>query len=372
MAEDASGQLGKQSARSRLRFSGYLGLYAALAVAFLVAVAAVNYVVDPTQLFHAKAGLVDILLDGKHIADPGKFDHRNLQKAYIEQSETAHQIVVLGSSRSWQISSDVAGTSSFFNHGVPGATIEDYVALDQLLLENNLQPERVILVVDPWVFNKNSGQTRWRAISDAYRRAVDRLGPSDQPVQENKLTANLDKYRRLLSREYLVESLRQLRDDVSADYYVTEVDDLPVPVLRADGSLSYDRAFRQQPIEEVATYAESFANSDPVYSIGDFTEIDLDLQTLFDAFLEDLQNRGIQVTVLLVPYHPIVYSELIISDKYKIIAESESSIRDVSMKYGVALAGSYDPQVNGCGPEDFYDGMHPKVSCLSKLKFKTW
>ena len=33
----------------------------------------------------------------------------------------------------------------------------------------------------------------------------------------------------------------------------------------------------------------------------------------------------------------------------------------------ITIVGSYDPSKLGCEDKDFYDGLHPKSSCMKKI-----
>jgi hypothetical protein len=50
-----------------------------------------------------------------------------------------------------------------------------------------------------------------------------------------------------------------------------------------------------------------------------------------------------------------------------IYLEIESNFRDFAKTHGVNIIGSYNPIRVGCNTSDFYDGMHPKATCMGKI-----
>ena len=88
---------------------------------------------------------------------------------------------------------------------------------------------------------------------------------------------------------------------------------------------------------------------------------------MFEAFVSDLSGRGIVVEIVLTPYHPIVYEAIVNSEQYQTVLRVEDYMKAFARREGVPLYGSYDPYIYECGPAEFYDGLHPKESCLTRL-----
>jgi len=130
----------------------------------LIPISLFNYTADPANIFHENyvESITNIILDRKNAAlTTANFDERLLQEKIITSKKNNYEIVCLGSSRSLQIDSSLFQDKSFFNHSVSGSSIEDFVAIYEILIENNKLPKSIILGIDPWIFNKNNGQERW-------------------------------------------------------------------------------------------------------------------------------------------------------------------------------------------------------------------
>jgi hypothetical protein len=67
----------------------------------------------------------------------------------------------------------------------------------------------------------------------------------------------------------------------------------------------------------------------------------------------------------LTPYHPELYPELV--SKYTGYATAEQVFIELANQQGVVISGSYNPQKADCKSNDFFDGMHPKEECLSRV-----
>jgi hypothetical protein len=55
------------------------------------------------------------------------------------------------------------------------------------------------------------------------------------------------------------------------------------------------------------------------------------------------------------------------ADQKPIFLEIEQWFKDFGERNELAIFGSYDPDVAGCGEEEFYDAGHPKGSCMQKI-----
>jgi len=87
----------------------------------------------------------------------------------------------------------------------------------------------------------------------------------------------------------------------------------------------------------------------------------LDMKIL-RAFLDDLQSRGVEVVVLLVPVHPAAYDFYTSKGGY-----DETWIRREMAARGITVAGSYSPSAAGATRADFFDGVHTRLPILHRL-----
>jgi len=164
----------------------------------------VNYYGDAGSIFHKGkvAQIAEYLVEGYNVANVDNIDERDLQRSIIKLSKTIPSVIVLGSSRIMLIHADYFKTNSFMNHGVSGASIEDMIAIYQLYKMKGMLPKIILIGIDPWIFNKNNGQGRWKTLATEYESFF-----SSETNIKNSFT-HFDKYYQLFSPSYFQSSVK--------------------------------------------------------------------------------------------------------------------------------------------------------------------
>ena len=275
-------------------------------------------------------------------------NERNFIKSRIEVETISPEIIVLGSSRVMQIGSSSTGKETL-NLSVSGASVEDDVAIWKLA-SVKFDPNLVLIAADPWLFNSKSGQDRWRTLEAEYYSSLLELG-----IDMEKLSAT-------------VERKKEVHNNILVDLYeainiskITAANDSPefIDKIRRDGSRVYNLSYANQPNKQIEIGAVSFAS----YAMKPY-ENSISTEKIFEKFIREV-NKNYRVILVLSPYHPKLY-KFMKSEDTKFI-DIENKFIDLSKKLGVEIIGSYDPEQVGCSISDFYDGMHPKDSCMDKV-----
>jgi len=326
---------------------------------------AINLYVDPAKLFDGgkfELEIVDCLVSEKNAANVLNHNHRLLQEIYAEKIEVAPQVLAIGSSRSMQISQDFFPDETFFNASVPNATLEDYMIILEFYLQKDMKPETVILGIDPWIFNRDNGITRWKEFKSTYVKSYKRITSNDTRVKSFEIID--DKYLALLSPSYLQKSLTLLfKPKFEGEFYATSDTLADVPIKMADGSYQYGKKLREISSEDVNKLASSRIE-EPAIS---FNEVDPDLYHTFNLLLEYLEENSVQVVFYLGPYHPATYCQIEESRKYNIVCDVEIRIREIAEKKSIKIIGSYDPEVAGLGLDDFHDWVHARRNSVKRV-----
>lgn len=331
----------------------------------VIAVAAINYYVDPSQLFgngRLERWMATTMLRGENVANILNYDDRLLQKYYLEDMPTSKDVFVLGSSRSLLVRSADFPAQSFYNSSLASASVEDYVAVTQLLEERDFIPSTMIVEVTPWIFNKNNGQILWKSLGGEYLRGLTRLNLAVAFSTRLK-TLRIGRYAGLFSLPYLQESIRWAL--IRSAIHATTETNTGETIKLSDGSEIYDAQSQQLSPAEVRKKAID-AVAVP-YSLTGFEGIDPSLRLQFEALITSLQDQGVRVVLLLMPYHPDYYNSLIHKKQYKIISDVEAYLHDFAFKNDLEITGSYDPQAAGCSADEYYDGLHARESCLLRI-----
>lgn len=238
------------------------------------------------------------------------------------------------------------------NLAVPGAGFEDLVIAAGLVAD---QPGlRVLYVgVDPWTFRFDSDR-RWAQYATTYHDARRRLGlPS-----ATRSLGGLDAVANLVNGQYFLSNLEALYDrgdesgadgpkEVAVDGSNLTDDER---YFRPDGSQVASRGYLAAPPLPEGQIANGSVKIQPPY-------LDSRVTAEFETILARFHVRGVQVVLLLAPYHPKV---LRCSSEKTCFALQivETWVRDFARYNGYTVIGGYDPRPLGLGPEMFHDALH--------------
>lgn len=338
----------------------------------LSSAAVFNYYEDPAGLFRStryEEGIATLLLENKNVANVSNCDERLLQKYLIQKMQSPYDVLVLGSSRTLQINKNMFSNQTFFNSSVSAASLEDMMAIFEMYREKNLLPQKIVLGVDPWIFNKNNTISAWKTLSTEYVQSVEDFG--GQIENHNMTFANnvgYKKYLELISLQYLKASYKKAKkpEKEEIDYYATEQIKIDDNVKLADGSLSYPASVRDMSVDGAYSEAVNFANQQPITFLGQYNAFDDTSVKNFEAFVNYLQAQNIEVVFFLAPYHPVVYNAFE-NPKYKMVLQAEEYFRAFADQHQIRVIGSYNPEVCRLNNTDFYDGMHPRRAAIENI-----
>jgi Acyltransferase family len=276
-------------------------------------------------------------------------DERVFINSRIHVETMRPDTIVLGSSRIMQVG-EHNYSHKVLNLGVSGASVEDDLTI-AYLATRKFTPTTLIISADPWLFNKNSGQTRWKSLLGDY---ADALSFINIPVTGKSTSTEAGKappFLKIYSSIYTAINNQAL----VAGNDASETRDK----IRRDGSRVYNTEYSQRSQQEIASEFQNLL----YYAMNDY-EFSSDSYEKFARFI-DVFSKKYTIVLILSPYHPKLYAR--IKTERPIYLEIESFFRDFSNTHNVTIIGSYDPERVDCQETEFYDGMHPKDSCLGKI-----
>jgi hypothetical protein len=352
----------------------------ALLLALVVAVnglAAWNRHVHERRVRAAAARLVpgEVLL-GYRDSDERRFQQARL--AVIPRP----RVVAFGSSRVMLASTAMIGVGpdEFYNAGLSGGTVEDFIVLWSVLERRGTLPETVLFSIDNWEFNRMHPQLRWLEWADEVNRFVDTHAESRAPFG---LAIGPAMYRWYQVKELLsytvfktsLSELRRLRGRAprgteiveSLDHdLVAESDVAGRRALRADGSLTYDRAYNDQTVEQVRDEATHYAASSNG-NLGNF-QWDTERGARIEILWRDLRARGVRMIAYLPPYHPEVWAALRRDPRnVAAVAATSTFLASLARRMGARFVDFTDPASIPCVEEEFLDGVHSRAACLERI-----
>ncbi len=346
----------------------------ALFTPILAVMVFVSYRVDPSGLFWG-AGFErlasEYMLQGIYIDGYERLDGRALNEVYAKNVPYAPDVLINGSSRSMMIDSTFAREGkTFYNAANVGADIYDFFTSYYIFEKENKTPQVFVMGLDAWLFNDGEENLDKRSNKELYYEFLgEELGYENLEYEKPN---PFEKYKALLDPSYFQGSVAYYFKDKSADVQPEPVDINEIyeqsEVIKApDGSVIYDKAFRNRPQGEADNDAAIAANTDPIMRLGDYDELSPEYTRQFEKFIEYLQAKGVEIIFYIPPYHSTVYMSAYFNPRYHRIIDVEEYLKATAEKYGIELYGSYNPHLLGLANEDFYDGLHLKQDAMKKI-----
>lgn len=329
-------------------------------------IATVNRTVDPARLFSSgeqELGAATALAERRYVVGAAHLDVRLMQRYLTVLIRRQPGVLILGSSRSWEIGSNIFPLSRTLNQSLPAADFDDMEGLLAMWRARKLLPKKVVMGIDPWMLN----QARTTGLgyvkpSIAYDGDIN-TATSSKPLTWRSVKA-------MFSLQYFFDSFRAWRSRTgSADgitYRLADSDDSDHDVLRPDGTFKNRLSAFERPVAEVEFAAARHGRDKAFWGLENFSAIDQAALAKFDALLDLLQTNGTKVVIFLPPYYPAAYRTIQAHEKYRMVLVVESTVRSIAKKRGLTVVGSYDPVQANCSNAEFFDHHHPHPSCVKR------
>lgn len=308
------------------------------------------------------------LLAGKPLGAFNQLNERLVQQLLIENLETPFDTIAVGSSRVLQMDAEIAGVDSFYNCGLSGADYRDIMNVYYRFEKAGMLPQNLIIGLDPWILNGNADALHARSDAELFEEFITlRLGyetgwqPQAQPRTD--WTEYLDP---LAFRQRLNDHLHNQPELepprlVEGDLYSQSVE-----VKQPDGATLYPAYFRNSSQQEVEDRA--LVEATTFIRMEGYEAPDPDLRELFHRFVSYVRGQGVNVILVMMPYHPTVY--IYATEQahyYPGFFLTEPWFVWYAETYDVPLYGSYNPYVTGSARSDFYDGLHVRGDVIGSF-----
>lgn len=335
-------------------------------------VAGFNYKIDAAGIFSGDTCLSNAakaVANGNIVAGLGDeaFDDRLFQILLIKQITKQVDIISLGSSRTKELRAQYLNNPNlvFYNHSLNGSSFQDYIAIIGAYKKiKGYIPNQIIIGMDPWIFNENSGRNRWKNISEYYDYISDNIFLKQHTT--NTSITLLKKIQQLFNYDYTLTNIKYAyRRYKKKDngYYIVKTLDADDYLREPDGSIHYPLSVGHPSEEKLYTLSKNYALGN-VYSLENYHK--LSFLNEFNAFMKYLKKENIKVTIFLPPYNPIPYDILQKQKKYK-IDEVEKYLKAYAEENNLQILGSYNPHNLNLVMTDFFDGMHLKDKSIKNI-----
>lgn len=339
-----------------------------------------NYTVDISGLFQGELApreICNLLLEGKTVANYDQMDERAVLELYVQNlsKEQVPTTLAIGSSRVMQLTKEIAGDASFFNAGMSGAGLMDVINAFYLFDRADKLPQTLIFEVDPWLFNGVSSQDlNKRADSELFAEFLQLCLGRDTGYEAPN---QLEHWKALLDPSYFQGNVRyflkqkqeqaaagsQASDSPFFAVDMSQIDDLSYTVKRPDGSIYYQKDFRNWTYDQMM--AEVLAQAGTIQQMHGFDSMDPYWTQIFEEFVAYVQSRGVKVIFLLTPYHPFVLKHVANNPQgLEGFFQVEPWLRQFAQEHNIPLYGSYHASRVGIQEWLFFDGIHCKGEAL--------
>ncbi len=344
------------------KYKKWIFSFSLVSILLLTSTSLFNFYIDSNGIFAKKdftEKAAGEIVSGHYVAGMENYDERIFEEQLILQSKTKYKSIVLGSSRSMTIRKKIFldDNITFFNHAVPGGTIEDYIALTGIYKQmRGYLPNEIIIGIDPWLFNKNNQRNDWKKLLDYYN-----FLRKEMSLEEIKLmdASSAKKWKQLINYEYTMSNVKSYIKSLmmgGKHYYIVDNTDIDDFIVDIDGSLHYPLKVKNMDEKTIKQKALFFLEDGNVYGLSEFNEFSNTV--LFEKFIDYLENNKVNVVFFLHPYNPITYSSLKENPKYANIQNTEKYIRNLADKKNICVLGSFNPSLGGFSNKEFFDGMH--------------
>ena len=348
--------------RTLLLRCAVLALIAALPVAFSVWI-------DPARLRpwpREERAIAQALLAGHNVTDVTNFNDRAIERLLADGRVHAPDVLSIGSSRIQALPAVGFPARSFVNAGVSGADLDDLLSVYALYDTVPRRPRRVVLNLDPWTVIRDPSPPAWGRLIASHTAIVRRLGDST-PQWRSWLTTRVSGLKRMAAPEYFrlaVYSIRQCGPS-GIRFLVADRADNAEKTKTPDGTLIWPRRPPDTAALAVRDYVSRVRRGTAPYA-GRDSDVLAARAPVLERFLRMLRQDGVDVDVLLVPFHPLVYAEFA-RGAHNATYDLDAWYRALARRTGANVVGGYDPAVAGATEADFFDELHLRPEALVRL-----
>lgn len=344
----------------------------------------VSYTVDRSGLFQGELAprqVVELMEQGYDVTGFEQMDERQIVRLYARNVDECPKVIAVGSSRALQFNRELVGEDSFFNMGLTGADVRDCMTGYYLYDKYDKTPEVLIWSIDPWCFHGGDASLDSRSDAELYDEFLQEVLGVDTGYEQPD---QIELWKALVEPAYFQGNVDYWRKNhgstVVTDDEGEEIPFRPVegdlydqegPVKRSDGSVLYEKSFRDHSQEQILADTFPLATTFDAIHMEDFNQLDANRVEAFEAFMDYCRSRGTTVILVLSPWHPWLYDTLLDQtqlEQHTGFFQVENYLRKYAAKNNVPLYGSYDPlNIEGMEEMDFFDGVHCRDVMIRKF-----
>ena len=336
--------------------------------------AGLNYMVDPSNIFHPMLinKISDSLVEGRNVEIKGNFDERLMQEKLAQKLNEKPDILVLGSSHVIYIPFEEEGLR---NAAVSAGELWDLYGLTGIYEYYDKLPDTMIIGVDPWIFNDNSGGTMYESINSYVEYEKNRVNG----IQTKSNVSNANKYthlKELISVSYFQDSFKELRSKGIQDkeQILSTVDDSKMGECAKilSNGIRVPAITDIKSSENIEQTAQKIIDSDEIYHSNNYYELSDEKVEWFEKLICYLQQEKKIHVILYLPvcYPQPVYDYVKETPQHLGVVKAEEYLLEFADKNEIDIYGSYNPSLSEIDFNDFMDELHVKPESSMKTFMK--
>jgi len=340
-------------------------LWKSLAIIILILgmMSAVNYIVDPSNIFDSEmtSSIAEHLLAGETVEVTGNYEERLVQQEWAKHTTQAPETLLMGSSH--MVYMPMGDRPTVRNVGISACELWDIYGILGMYEYYDVMPKRIVLGVDPWFFNDNSGGTRYEEINGFVEYEKNNV-LGKKTIGDAELNNRIANLKELVSIPYFQTSFRELRTNgIPGDNLMSVVENLEPGdgmKITSDGThIPANAAYNE--MEQLKKNIQILTHGGSIYHVDNFEEVSPERTLWFERLLTYLQDRGVEV-ILYMPicYPQEIYDYVAATPGYDNVVRVEEYLLNYAGENDIALYGSYDPSMFGCELTDYIDELHLK------------
>jgi hypothetical protein len=280
------------------------------------------------------------------------FNKRSLTFSYINAIPYSQDIIILGTSRSQQISLSplLKKYSSFFNNSLQGASLENLITFYEIYKKNSFKlPKMLILECSPW-FLRTVQEDVILTTFDFIKKifAPDTIQATAQKI----FSSNKTNFFALASPATSIKELFQL-------YKITKQKSL----ANKESPFKY----KEPQSVDISEVKKLIQQTKTLPGIHNYATLEQEKMTKFESFIKKVLSDDVTLILFFPPYHPLAYKNTLDDKKYKRVFSAQNFFTKIAKKYSLKTVGSYNPSFCKCKEEYFYDCHHMYASSTTTI-----
>jgi hypothetical protein len=329
---------------------------------FAIIMVLMNYFVDTANIFSNglyESRAADIVLKGHNISNLTNCDERLFLEKVITRIPYKPDVVIIGTSRSLEISSDFFPKKTVLNCSVSHASMNDFIAIIGLLDSTNKLPKEIYIESSPTLINP-SPTNEWFSLYNYFNYAVSKIKlSSDVSIVNSQRGILLKQMKTLFSFQYFQTCLTTLL--AQRKKHVIDVE-MAIPTSfgrMKDCSVVYDSAYSKVDTLKEMADAAIFVSKNPI------PLVDAKYLKILQQIVGYLKAKQIAVTLVNIPFQQDCYK--IAEQKNKTLKEIKKGIEDFAIENQIKLIGTLNPFEANLNRGQFYDPLHCNKVALERV-----